>query len=335
MAFKLIRGVIVGASSALGKELTEQLTMSPASAWDLTLLDDGEAGQVTAAGEEAMIVLPLEKATFEGADVVFFASTTEVTERYWKKALATKAALVDLTGALGQEEGAKILAPSVGTTKADLETTVVLAAHPAAILMAMLEKAVPQAKRLVATILEPASQLGQMGMDELHAQTVALLSFQSLPKEVFGAQVAFTLRDELGSEAKKNLHRTRSVVSEQLRTLRGESSRSTTLQFLQAPIFHGYGASVWIDTEAKVSLEAMLLALTNVGIKPITDFSEEEEVTNQGVSGQADVLARVREDENGMGFWVWLVADNLHLTVRNAISSALELLELRPSATLQ
>ena len=50
-----------------------------------------------------------------------------------------------------------------------------------------------QSKRVVATVFEPASEHGQKGMDELHEQTVNLLSFQQLPKKVFDTQVAFNM----------------------------------------------------------------------------------------------------------------------------------------------
>ena len=42
-------------------------------------------------------------------------------------------------------------------------------------------------------------------MDELHQQTVNLLSFQSLPREQYDAQVAFNLLPELGEAAKVKL----------------------------------------------------------------------------------------------------------------------------------
>ena len=44
-------------------------------------------------------------------------------------------------------------------------------------------KAAVPVKRAVATVFVPASEHGQKGMDELHEQTVNLLSFQQLPKD--------------------------------------------------------------------------------------------------------------------------------------------------------
>ncbi len=42
-------------------------------------------------------------------------------------------------------------------------------------------------------------------MDELHQQTVNLLSFQTLPQEQYDAQVAFNLLPQLGEAAKVQL----------------------------------------------------------------------------------------------------------------------------------
>ena len=51
-------------------------------------------------------------------------------------------------------------------------------------------------------MMEPASEYGRAAMDELHQQTVNLLSFQTLPREQYDTQVAFNLLPELGEGAK-------------------------------------------------------------------------------------------------------------------------------------
>ena len=52
-----------------------------------------------------------------------------------------------------------------------------------------------------ATVFEPASEHAQKGMDELHEQTVNLLSFQQLPKNIFDTQVAFNMVSRYGEQA--------------------------------------------------------------------------------------------------------------------------------------
>ena len=56
-------------------------------------------------------------------------------------------------------------------------------------------------------------------MDELHQQTVSLLSFQSLPREQYDAQVAFNLLPALGDAAKVNLTATKERIADHYATL--------------------------------------------------------------------------------------------------------------------
>ena len=53
-----------------------------------------------------------------------------------------------------------------------------------------------------ATVLEPASEFGRAAMDELHQQTVSLLSFQSLPRAIYDAQAAYNLLAGMGESAR-------------------------------------------------------------------------------------------------------------------------------------
>ena len=84
----------------------------------------------------------------------------------------------------------------------DLKTPAVASAHPVAVMLALVAGRL-QAKLAVtsvaATVMEPASEHGRAAMDELHQQTVNLLSFQTLPREQYDAQVSFNLLPELGT----------------------------------------------------------------------------------------------------------------------------------------
>ena len=90
----------------------------------------------------------------------------------------------------------------------DLNTPAVVAAHPVAVMLALVAAKL-QAKlaltSVAATVMEPASEYGRAAMDELHQQTVNLLSFQTLPREQYDAQVSFNLLPELGEAAKVKL----------------------------------------------------------------------------------------------------------------------------------
>jgi hypothetical protein len=61
-------------------------------------------------------------------------------------------------------------------------------------------------------------------MDELHQQTVSLLSFQSLPREQYDAQVAFNLLPSLGDAAKVKLAATKQRIATTTRRCRRDGA---------------------------------------------------------------------------------------------------------------
>src|ERR1022692_4217390 len=50
-------------------------------------------------------------------------------------------------------------------------------------------------------IFEPASERGTPGVEELQQQTVGLLSFKSMPKKIFDAQLSFNMLAQYGEDA--------------------------------------------------------------------------------------------------------------------------------------
>ena len=95
-----------------------------------------------------------------------------------------------------------------GAGAPDLFTPAVVPAHPAAIALGLLLERLQQAAPLrsaAATLLAPASEFGRGAMDELHQQTVNLLSFQAIPRAVYDAQAAYNLLSGFGESAKASL----------------------------------------------------------------------------------------------------------------------------------
>src|SRR5207245_4933155 len=107
------------------------------------------------------------------------------TRSNWKTVQKAGSAIVDLSFALEDVPEAMLRAPWIErqlgqVLTPELQPRPVVIAHPAAVVLALLLLRVQKAnavKRVVATVFEPASEHGQKGMDELHEQTVNLLSF--------------------------------------------------------------------------------------------------------------------------------------------------------------
>ena len=350
MANGMYRVGIVGASSLVGKELSDELGESLLGVSDFVLLDDEDAaGQITATGDEPTFIQRLEASSFDRMDFVFFAGSAEVTKKYWQDARRAGAGIIDLTYALEREKDVLARAPWVGEALAlkstgsgkelDLNTSAVVPAHPAAVMLALVAarlRAKLPLKSVAATVMEPASENGRLAMDELHQQTVNLLSFQTLPKEQYDAQVAFNLLPSLGESAKVKLAVTEKRIREQYAALSGGLLPPLALQVVQAPVFHGYVVSMLVEVAQPATVEQVEAALAGEHVDVVS--GESDPPSNLSAAGQEDIMVRVSEDvgDDGTGrFWLWLAADNLKLAALNAIACAGELRRLRPLGKVQ
>ena len=348
---------IVGASSIAGKELADTLAESPLAAARLSLFDEeGMAGRIAAAGDDLSVVQKVDAGSFDGIDFVFFAGAAVETLRHWRAAQQAGAAIIDLTGALEGEPGVVVRAPWVLSasqrevaSRLDLTTAVVISAHPAALMLLsvfeQLSARVP-ARSVAATVLEPASAHGQAAMDELHQQTVSLLSFQSLPRAQFDAQTAFNLLAVPGEDSKVDLEAGRARIAREVAALAGTAAPELALQIVQAPVFHAIAISAMVELEQPATVAQVETALRG-GLIDVPGAGSDPP-SNVNAAGQSQVLVRVsaatpaqstgtaRETPRpGTRFWLWMAADNLKLSALNAIACAGELSRLRPRGKVQ
>jgi aspartate-semialdehyde dehydrogenase len=341
------RIAIAGAASLRGKELNEVLAESVFSTAEFVLIDDeSQVGQLEAAGDEATFIQRMERDSFDRTDFVFFAGTPAETQKYWKTALAAGASIVDLSYALEGQPGVLVRAPWLGEQTTDapedlnLSTPALIPAHPVAVSLALLLhhlQELGEVRSASATVLEPASEYGRAAMDELHQQTVGLLSFQSLPKEIYDTQVAFNAVPSLGESAKVNLGESEARIRRHYDLLSGGLLPEVGIQLLHAPVFHGQGISLAVELNQPHLLEHVEAALGGEHIDVV--LGDVDPPNNLSSAGQSDVLVRVRTQDGGKEattrFWIWASLDNLKIASLNALACALELRRLRPQGKIQ
>src|SRR3974377_2318254 len=183
----MFRVAIVGAASLKGRELKDVLSERNFPAHDIRLLDDDESlGQLEAVGDEPTFIQSVLPEHMEGVDFTFFASEENFTRPTWGMAKKAGSDIIDLSYGLAGQPDVLLRAPWVEreigiVPRVDLAGAPVRIAHPAAMVLALLllrAAHVAKVSQAIATLFEPASERGKRGMDELHEQTVNLLSFQ-------------------------------------------------------------------------------------------------------------------------------------------------------------
>jgi aspartate-semialdehyde dehydrogenase len=374
------RVAIVGAATLKGREVAEVLSDRNFPALEVKLLDDEESlGQLEAVGDEMSFVQAASRDQFANIDIVFFASDAQFTRRTWQHAREVGALIVDLSYALEQEPGAQVRSPWVEQELSSelvfgSEESIQVVAHPAAttlaLLLTRLGKKFP-IEVAVANVFEPASELGRKGMDELHQQTVNLLSFQPIPKGVFDTQVAFNMLPRYGKDSRHSLQATEQRILDHYRqvTKRALSGREAvqhtivadrstarsariddsgsaagpqpkggaampSLALYQAPIFHSHVLSVFIELQRDVTEAevAQVLAGEHVAIIGL----EDEPPANVAAAGENEIQLAIRHDAARRdAVWLWAAADNLKLSSLTAVACAETALALKPKGRIQ
>ena len=342
-ASNFYRLAIVGAASLKGKEVAEVLSDRNFPSLDVKLLDDDESlGQLETMGDEVSFIQSVRAEQFDKVDFTFFAADTDSTRRNWRMARDAGSAIVDLSFALEDEPGAVVRSPWVErqlgrTMTPELQPGPSVVAHPAAAVLAILllrAQKYGAIKRVVATVFEPASEHGQKGMDELHEQTVNLLSFQQLPKNIFDTQVAFNLVARYGEKSVPPLASVEQRILKHYRHIAGQGAPVPSLLLAQAPIFHGYAFAVHLETEGLVDIDRLSQSLSGEHVN--VTYSADDSPSNVNVAGQGDVQLTLKPDSNQPnGVWLWAAADNLRLSATTAVECAESMATSRPRGKIQ
>lgn len=325
--------------------MKDALSDSPLASANFALLDEEDTqGQLDQVGDEVTFIQAIGEGAFERADFTFFCGSEDLTRRYWRQALRAGSSVLDLAGALDQETGVLVRAPwlSLDEVSADLFTPAVVPAHPAALTLALLMerlRAAVAVRNAAVTLLAPASEFGKGAMDELHQQTVNLLSFQSLPRAEYDAQAAYNMLCGMGESAKVDLNTVTARVRRHYEALTGNRGPALALQVIHAPVFHGHTFSMALELERPVEIAVLEEALGGDHVDLVMEDTDSP--SNLAATGQNDVLVRLRAEPGAAGrtgasrFWVWAASDNLRLWAQNAVECALDLRRIRPQGTVQ
>ncbi len=326
---------LIGSESLLGREIRD-IAASSSPALDLHLIagDDEQPGKLTLVGEEPALVGALDAESLAGARAVFLAGSAE-SSRQALELLDRQPGpvIIDLTGAAENHPDARLRAPLVESEAEPDAPAVNVVAHPAAIALALLLRrlhARDAIRRSVVQVFAPASEYGTPGVEELQQQTVSLFSFKTLPRAIFDTQLAFNLLARYGEEAPVALEDSELRIEHHLATLlglpgEGRGAPLPSLRLVQAPVFHGYSFSAWVDFYANPGVEALKSGLATLSIE--VRGSEFEPPTNVGHAGQSGIaVGAIASDRNSpQACWFWLVADNLRLAAENAVALAQQL----------
>ncbi len=334
---------IVGAAALKGKEVRDALIERSFPSVDIKLLDEEDVlGQLEQVNDEPTIIQGVLPEHLEGVDFAFLAADEAYIAKTWAIVRDSGSEIIDLSYALENNTDAVLRAPWVErelgrTHEVALQSVPVVVAHPAAVVMALLlarlQKAAPV--RLASAVIgQPASEYGRRGLDELHDQTVNLLSFQQMPDAVFGTQAAFNLLAHPVEGAHPSLQETESRIVRHFQSIVRHELSIPAILLVQVPVFHSYTIAMFLQMGATVTATELESALKGAHV---TVASEPDEFpSNVNAAGSSEILASIRPDgAGGDGFWLFAACDNLRVSAIQALECAEEMLQTRPRGKLQ
>jgi aspartate-semialdehyde dehydrogenase len=302
---------IVNPLTLVGNEIKSILRERAFPYAKLALLDAaGEAaGALTEIDQQAAVVAPIAQEGLDDLDLVFFCGPPAANQEWIARHAEDDFIAVDLSQPTMSDDGKLAVAgvnlEDIGRGDKGAADELLVSPHPIAIPIALILHQIATLSPIescTATVVQPASEFDQKGIEELAQQTMSVLNIQSVPQDVFDRQLAFNLYP--AAEHNEEL-----IVS-QVRALTDPRSELALL-VTQGTIFHSHTFSLFVKTRQPLELTRIVEALQ---ANPAIVMQEgDQQFGTIDAAGKDEVLiAEVRPDASIRGgFWVWGVCDNL------------------------
>ncbi len=329
------RVAVVGATGAVGLEMIEILEERKFPVKELRLLASvRSAGSYIDPEGLKGTVAELTDDTLKGLDFAFFSAGADVSRRFAPVAVKQGAIVIDNSSAFRMEPAVPLVVPEVNPDALEHHQGLIANPNCSTIQMVVALKPLHDAariRRIVVTTFQSVSGTGKEAMDELLAQSRAVLGFQEVEQKVYPHQIAFNCLphiddftdDGSSKEELKMVNETRKILDDQ--TIR------ITATTVRVPVFRGHSESVNIELERPLSAnEARALLSEAPGVIVMDDPKRAVYPLPLDAAGQDAVyVGRIREDrsvEHGLNLWI--VSDNLRKgAALNAIQIAEELIK--------
>jgi aspartate-semialdehyde dehydrogenase len=334
-----LRLAVVGVSSLIGAAVIEELRARKFEFAELHALDD--ARSVGAPVDEEDRKLPVGDVAafdFSRVDLVFFCGRSALSERY-AEAAALHAWVIDGSAAFRGRADVPLVAADVNAEALAAVGARGLIALPGSAVVALATVLAPLhalagLTRVEVATYQAVSGSGRGAMDELAAETVAMLSGKKARGRAFGRQIAFNVIPQVDALEADGASREERRLWEETRRILALPGLPINATAVRVPVFFGHSLAVHAAFERAVDVaDAAELLQRSMGVSLIDAESSAQFPTPATLATAPDrvYVGRLRRDlsrDRALNFWI--VADNVRkCAAHNAISVA-QILVNRP-----
>jgi aspartate-semialdehyde dehydrogenase len=325
------RVAVVGATGQVGTLMLELLRERAFPVSEIVpIASERSSGRELDGG---LVVRALSDEAIEDFDIALFSAGGSVSGEWAPRFVAAGATVIDNSSRWRMQADVPLVVSEVNP--GDLASHSGIIANPNCSTMQMVVALKPLydaagIERLVISTYQAVSGTGKQAVDELLAQSHALLHDQQIePPRAYAHQIAFNALPHAGSFAPGDDHtdEERKLINE-TRKILGDDSIAISATCVRVPVVTGHSETVNVQTREPLSAEqARELLRAAPGLTVLDDPREALYPTAFESAGKDDVfVGRIRRDPgNDRALDIWVVADNLR---KGAATNAVQLAEL-------
>jgi len=313
-------------STLVGKSVKAQLRARRFPVGRIRAFDTGaveEGGNLTDFDGQAMLAMRPDADVMEYVDLAFYCGASGTAGPYLDWPGRFGFAAIDLTQTANRKDGTKVVHPEVNPENLRGETGLLAVPHPVSLFLSTLLAPLARTVRVqeaVSVVLQPASEKGDEGIEELYRQTVGVLNFTEVPKEQFGSVLAFNVMPDSAADGGRAGEE---LVARETAAILGKPF-PLTVRLLRGPVFHCHAFYVWLRLSQEASPSAVQQTLA--AEKRLRIVEGKAAPTPAELAGREGIHVQIRPDAAvPNSVWLWGVADNL---VDGTALSAVRLAEM-------
>lgn len=323
---------VVGATGAVGEVILEVLAdrLFPVdSIYPLASADSSKDFVMFNGSRKA--VLNLENFDFSKVSYAFFVAGAEVARLYAPLAVKCGCVVIDNSSQYRGDPEVPLIIPEVNADVLAEDLPKGIIANPNCSTIQMLVALNPiyeevGIKRIDVATYQSVSGAGNAAINELAAQTAALLSGQEASVEVLPQQIAFNVLPQIGELDDNGFSQEEMKMCSETEKIWQDKTITVNPTAVRVPVFYGHSEAIHIQTEQSITVdEAKSLLRDAMGVTYVEDGEYPTAITH-AASQDAVFVGRVRQNfgcDHGLNLWV--VADNVK---KGAALNAVQIIEL-------
>lgn len=254
----------------------------------------------------------LKENCFDDLDVVFFATSDDLSRQWAPKAVASGAVVIDNSAAFRMSPDHKLVVPEInGYLLKEKKPEIIANPNCSTVQLVMclapLDKAFGVSEVRVASY-QSVSGAGKAAQEELKVATKAFLNNEKFEPKEFLHPIAFNSIPQIGSLDQEGFSTEESKVNRETKKILARPDLKVSAFTVRVPTLNGHAEAIWVTLKKDVTKDKIVECLKGFsGVKVHQDYPMVRMNCDDFVH-----VGRIHKDIDFENTWLmWIVSDNL------------------------